>query len=76
MYKSEIEEVVQWCEGYNLMFNVKKTKEMVFNPKSVGDHSPVLINRERVEHATTYKYLDIHFESQLQWAHQVENVCS
>ena len=72
----EIEKVVQWCGGHNLMLNVKRTKEMVFDPRSVGDHSPVLINRKRDGQVTTYKYLGIHFDAQLQWAHQVEYVCS
>ena len=29
-------------------------------------------NRERGEQVTLYKCLDIHFDSELQWAHQVE----
>ena len=58
------------------MLNIKKTKEVVFDPRSVGDHSPVLINGERVQKVTPNKYLGIHFDSQLQWAHQVEYVCS
>ena len=46
VYESQIEKVVQWCEGQNLMLNVKKTKEMVFDPRSDDDHSPVWINGE------------------------------
>lgn len=70
MYKSEIEEVVQWCEGHNLMLNVKKMKEMVFDPRSVGDHSPVLINRERVEQVTTYKVftLILSYNGLIKWS--------
>ena len=49
---------------------------MIFDPKSVGDHSPVLINREGVEQVTSFKYLGIYFDAQLGWAHQVDQVCS
>jgi hypothetical protein len=34
-----------------------KNEIMVFDPRSVGEHSPVLIKGERVELVTTYKYL-------------------
>lgn len=48
VYKAELEEVVQWCEEHNLRLNIGKTKEMVFDPRSISDHIPVLINGERV----------------------------
>ncbi len=59
MYRSEIEGVVRWCEEHNLMLNVKKTKEMIFDPRLVGKHSPILVNQEEVEQVTTNKYLGI-----------------
>lgn len=76
MYKSEIEGVVQWFEEHNLRLNVKITKEMIFDPRLVGDHSPILINEEEVEQVTSYKYLDIYFDFQLQWSHHVNYVCT
>ncbi len=55
VYKSEIESCVQWCEEHNLVLNVKKTKEMVFDPRSTGDHSAVFMNEQRVEQVTVHK---------------------
>lgn len=66
IYKSETDETVQWCEGHNLMLNVKKNKERIFDPRFVGKYCPVLISRERAEQVTTYKYLGSHLDSQLQ----------
>ncbi len=76
VYKSEIESCVQWCEEHDLVLHVKKRKEMVFNPRSIGDHSAVFVNEERVEQVTVHKYLGIHFDSQLHWARHVDYVCS
>ena len=76
LYRQELEGVVRWCEEQNLILNVKKTKEIVFDPRSIGDHSPILIHEEKVEQVTSYKYLGIYFDSQLKWATQVDSVCS
>ena len=54
----------------------KKTKEIVFDPKSLGDHSPMFINGEGVEQVSSYKYLGVHLDSQLGWINQVDSVCS
>ena len=43
---------------------------------SINVISPVTINGQLVEQVTTYKYLGVHFDSQLQWAPHVEYVCS
>lgn len=61
----------KWCKEHNQRLNEGKTKEMVFDPLSIGDHSPVLINGERFEQVTTCRYLGIHFDSQLQLAQHV-----
>ena len=76
IYKQEIEEVVKWCNRHNLTLNVNKTKEMIFDPRSIGDHSTLQIEGVLVEQVTTYKYLGIQLDCQLQWSHQVEYVCS
>ena len=75
-YKSEIDMVVKWCKKSNLLINVKKTKEEILDPRLIGDHSPVTINGEIVEQVTTYKYLGVHFDSQLLWGPHVQYVCS
>ena len=67
---------MSWCEGKNLILNVKKTKEIIFDPKSLGDHSPISIHGEVVEQVSSYKYLGVHLDSQLSWVNQVNSVCS
>lgn len=43
-YHSEISKFIEWCDAHCLIVNVKKTEEMIFNPKSIGDHGPVYIH--------------------------------
>ncbi|XP_055017012.1 solute carrier family 2, facilitated glucose transporter member 9 [Boleophthalmus pectinirostris] len=53
-YRTETDEVVHWCEEQNLVLNVEKTKEIIFDPKSVGDHSPVNIRGRDIEQIWYY----------------------
>lgn len=75
IYKSEMVEVVKWCEEHNLLLNVKNTKEIIFDPWSVSNHSHVLINQDEVEQVTTLKYSGLYIDFKLRWDHRVEHVC-
>lgn len=76
IYIQEIEEMVKWCNKHNLLLNVNKTKEMIFDPRSIGDQSSIIIEGVPIEQVTTYKYLGIQLDKQLQWSNQVEYVSS
>lgn len=39
-YKHEVQNFVQWCDKHSHYDNTKKTVEMVFDPKSIGDQWP------------------------------------
>lgn len=39
IYHSEVERFVEWCNTNHLTINVKKTEEIIFDPKGVCDHS-------------------------------------
>ena len=76
IYKQEMKEVEKWCNRHNLPLNVNKTKERIFDPRSIGDHSTLQIEGVLVEQVKTCKYLGVQLDCQLQWSHQVEYVCS
>ncbi len=44
VYFSEVSRFVEWCDLNNLILNTKKTEEMIFDPRSIGDHTPVFIH--------------------------------
>ena len=70
-YNSEIERFVQWCDSNYLLLNVKKAKELVIDFRKAGKvHDPIIIKGEEVERVTTYKYLGVVFDENLDW---VEN---
>ena len=56
--------------------NTCKTVEMLFEPKSIGDHSPVTIHGNNINQVTSCKYLGIHIDSDLSWQTQIATVCA
>ena len=55
---------------------LKKTKEMVLDPRSVGDHNPVVIHDSPNEQVSSYKYLGVHLDDTFNWYVHVESLCS
>ena len=75
-YHSEIERFVKWCDLNHLVLNVKKTEEMVWDPKAVGDLRPVVIHNEPVTQVSSYKHLGVHLDNTLSWKAHVQGLCS
>ena len=75
-YKQVIQNFVQWCGEHFLILNTKTTEEMVFDPKSLGDHSPVVIHGQNIAQVDSYRHLGMHIDNKLTWSVQIENVCS
>lgn len=59
-----------------LVINTKKTQEIVFDPKCIGDHQPVVIHNHHITQSQTYKYLGVYIESSLTWNTHIEWVCT
>ncbi len=58
-----------------LALTQNKNSEMMFDPKSIGDHLPVVINGQNIVQVDSCRYLGIHIDNKLTWSVQVENVC-
>ena len=54
---------------------MSKTKEIIFDPRAIGNHVLMTINGEAVEQVVSYKYLGVLFDSDFKWGHHVESLC-
>ncbi len=48
---------------------------MMFDPKSIGDHLPEVINGQNIVQVDSCRYLGIYIDNKLTWSVQVEHVC-
>lgn len=63
-----------WCQPSH--FKWEKTKEMVLDTISVGDHSPLVMHDEPINRVCSYKYFGIHLDNPFCWNAHVESLCS
>ena len=75
-YFSEVDRFVGWCDNKSLILNGTKTVEMIIDPRSVGDHSPVMIHGNIIAQVPSYKYLGVYIDNSLCWSFHVNNLCS
>ncbi|KAI3360698.1 hypothetical protein L3Q82_012843 [Scortum barcoo] len=65
-YREEVEQLVRWCEGNNVILNVDKTKEITVDFRKIQpSHAPLLINNSAVEVVSSTKFLGVHITDDL-----------
>ena len=75
LYHKQTETFVNWCDKNYLYLNVSKTKEMCIDfRKNQRCPKTVYIKGEVVERVDTYKYLDVVFDSKLNWKENINSV--
>ncbi|KAI3359088.1 hypothetical protein L3Q82_002585 [Scortum barcoo] len=68
-YREEVEQLVRWCEGNNLILNVDKTKEIIVDFRKIQpSHAPLLINNSAVEVVSSSRFLWVHITDDLTWS--------
>lgn len=67
-YRREVEGLVKWCESYNLILNISKTKELVVDfRRSPSPLSTLSINGVEVERVTSFQFLGTTIQESLSW---------
>jgi len=76
VHQVAVDRFVGWCDSHQLHINTQKTVEMLVDPKSVGDQSPVAIHGHDIRQVTSFKYLGMYIDNDLSWRTQITNVCA
>ena len=64
----EVQSFVEWCDQSNLILNVQKTKEIIFDfRRSSHSHEPITIHGHPIEQVPEYKYLGTIIDKKLNW---------
>ena len=74
-YINEVNDTVKWCSDHNLLLNVNKTKELIFDfRKSDNYHKPLSIEGSEVDIGQSYKYLGTIIDDKLSWSLNTDNI--
>ena len=69
--------MVEWCGEHNLLLNVSKTKELIFDfRKQQIEHNQLNINGSVVDIGHSYKYLGTIIDDKLSWSENTNNIFS
>ena len=76
-YINQISDVCEWCKSHNLLLNVTKTKEVIFDFRhSVVNHLPLTIDNSPVDICDSFKYLGVTFDNKLNWSYHAALIVS
>lgn len=72
----ELDLISDWMMANSLVINVKKTKLMIFSPKSIDvtHNGLVMMNNEIVEVVREFKFLGVWIDSHLEWCFHVNEL--
>lgn len=71
-YRAEVRDLSRWCSDNNLSLNILKTKELILDfRKHRQDYTPLLINGDRVEIVTTFRFLGTYISADHSWTYNI-----
>ena len=68
-YRVQVESLIHWCNENNLLLNVSKTKEMIFDfRRKKPDMQPLRIGGDIVEQVSSFRFLGTHITDNITWS--------
>ena len=64
-----------WAKKWKVLFNAKKSKDIIFSNKCLNNSPPLIFNDTFIERVNTHKHLGLYLTSSLDWNVQIKEVC-
>ena len=66
--------ISQWAEKWRVIFNAKKSKDIIFSNKCLNNSPPLVFGESFIERVNTHKHLGLVLTSDLNWTQQINEV--
>ena len=67
--------ISSWAKKWKVLFNAKKSKDMIFSKKYLNNSPPLLFDENVIDRVNTHKHLGLILTSTLDFSSQVKEVC-
>ena len=64
-----------WANKWKVIFNAKKSKDIIFSKKCLNNSPPLLFNDTVIDRVNTHKHLGLFLTSNLDFSFQINEVC-
>ena len=71
----DLQRISSWATKWKVLFNAKKSKDVIFSKKCLNNSPPLLLNETVIERVNTHKHLGLILTSSLDFSVQVNEVC-
>ena len=71
----DLTKISSWALKWKVVFNAKKSKDIIFSKKSLNNSPPIVFNDTFIERVNTHKHLGLSLTSSLDWSVQINEVC-
>ena len=71
----DLSKITSWAHKWKVVFNAKKSKDIIFSKKCLNNSPPIVFNNTFVERVNTHKHLGLILSSSLDWSAQIKEVC-
>ena len=71
----DLSRISEWAEKWQVIFNPKKSKDMIFTNKMLNNSPPLEFNNVFIERVNKHKHLGVYLTPDLSWSTQVHEIC-
>ena len=71
----DLSKISSWAIKWKVVFNAKKSKDIIFSKKVLNNSPPIIFNDTIIERVNTHKHLGLILTSNLDWSAQITEVC-
>ena len=71
----DLKKISNWANKWQVTFNPKKSKDMIFSNKVLNNSPPLEFNKIFIDRVNKHKHLGVYLTPDLSWSIQIQETC-